>query len=176
MIRNACLFAAASLVAGMAQATCYSVYKADGTLLQETSTPPVDLTHQIGDTIPLKFGPGATMTISESGFYCANRTEELSTQNSLAAAVRAEEKKAMLVKAPEAKVEAVKAVAVKAPEVKVDAAKVVPVKAEPAKVTPAKEDGSKTVVVKQDGTKTVVETQEGTVLKVKGKAKQQEAK
>jgi hypothetical protein len=149
--------AAALLWAGMAQATCYSVYKSDGTILLETSTTPVDLTQPLGDSIPMKFGPGASMTMSEHGFYCQGRTGEMRTSNSLADAVLAEEKKTMLVKGPEVKAEAVKAVALKA---------------EPAKVQVAKEDGAKTVMVKQDGTNAMVETQKGTVLKVKAKAKE----
>jgi hypothetical protein len=163
MHRKAWLLAAAALVTGAVQATCYSIYKADGTLLQESSTSPVDLTLQIGDTVPAKFGAGATMTISELGFYCRDRSAEVGTGNSLAEAVRAEQQKAMLVKGPEVKVEAAEAVAVKAAPAKVT---------EPAKTTVAKEDGSKAVVVKEDGTKTVVETREGTVLKVKGKKKE----
>lgn len=102
MNRKAWLIAAASLVAGVAQATCYSVYKADGTLLQETSTTPVDLRLPIGDTVPVKFGEGASMTISESGFYCPDRTEASMQQDSLAQAVRAEEKKLALAKPPAA--------------------------------------------------------------------------
>lgn len=105
MNRQALLLAAATLAAGTAQAACYGVYKADGTLLQETATTPVDLTHPIGDTVPVKFGPGATMTISEGVSYCRDASQDLGAQNSLAAAVLAEEKKAMVLKAPAAKVE-----------------------------------------------------------------------
>lgn len=151
---------AALLTAGTAQATCFSVYRADGTVIHESSTTPVDLSQQIGDTIAIKFGPGASMTMSEHGVYCKDRAGAVGTGNSLAEAVRAEEQKAMLVKAPQVQVEAVKAVAMKA---------------EPVKVQVAAEDGAKTVMVKQDGTNTVVETQKGTVLKMKGKAKEKEA-
>ena len=182
--------ATALLAAGMAQATCYTVYKSDGTILLETSTTPVDLTQPLGDTIPMKFGPGASMTISEHGEYCKDRPGEVGTANSLAEAVRAEEKKTLLAKGPEVKAEAVKVVAVKAEPAKVQVAKeeapkaAVPkeeapkaavAKEEAPKAVMAKEDGSKTVMVKQDGTKTVVETKQGTVLKVKGKEKAKEA-
>jgi hypothetical protein len=64
---------AALLFAGMAQATCYSVYKADGTLLHESSTTPVDLALPIGDTVPMKFGPGAAMTVSDHSVFCTDR-------------------------------------------------------------------------------------------------------
>ena len=153
---------AALLTAGTAQATCFSVYRADGTVIHESSTTPVDLSQQIGDTIAIKFGPGASMTMSEHGVYCKDRAGVVGTGNSLAEAVRAEEQKAMLVKAPQVQVEAVKAVAMK----------VEPAKAASVKVQVAAEDGSKTVMVKQDGTNTVVETQKGTVLKMKAKAKE----
>jgi hypothetical protein len=157
--------AAALLSAGVAQATCFSVYKADGTILLETSTTPVDLTQPIGDTIPMKFGPGASMTISAHSLYCGTRPGEVGTRNSLAEAVRAEEKKSMLVKA-----EAVKSVAMKAEPAKAQVAK-----EEAPKAAIVKEDGAKTVMVKEDGTKTVVGTQKGTVLKVKPMEKAKEA-
>jgi hypothetical protein len=169
------LVAAALLTTGAAQATCFSVYKADGTVIHESSTTPVDLSQQIGDTIALKFGPGASMTMSEHGVYCRDRAGVAGKGTSLADAVRAEEQKTMLVKAPEVQAEAVKAVALKAEPAKTELAKAEPANAELAKVQVAKEDGAKTVLVKDDGTKTVVETQQGTVLKVKVKAKAKEA-
>lgn len=104
MNRKAWLLAAASWVAVSAQATCYGVYKADGALLQETATTPVDLSQPLGDTVPVKFGSGATMIISD-GFQCRDRVEERRAPKSLAAAVRAEDEKAMLVKVPVAAAE-----------------------------------------------------------------------
>ncbi|MCD6079181.1 MAG: hypothetical protein K0R89_3125 [Ramlibacter sp.] len=170
------LVAGALLTAGLAQATCYTVFKTDGTILLETSSTPVDLTQPLGDTIPAKFGPGATMTMSAHNFYCGARPGEVGTANSLAEAVRAEEKKTMLIKGPEVKAESVKAVVAKAEPAKAQVAKeeapaAMVMKEDGAKAAVGKEDGSKTVMVKQDGTNTVVETQKGTVLKVKGKAK-----
>lgn len=74
MSRKACLAALAALLsAGMAQATCYSVYKADGSLLQEGPTTPVNLALPIGDTVPAKFGPGTTMTVSDHAVFCKDR-------------------------------------------------------------------------------------------------------
>lgn len=96
MNRKAWLLAAASFVALGAQATCYGVYKADGTLLQETDTTPVDLTQPLGDTVPVKFGPGASMIISD-GFLCRDRVVTPRMRDSLAEAVRAEQEKAKLV-------------------------------------------------------------------------------
>lgn len=93
MNRKAWLIAIASLATGVAQATCYSVYKADGTLLQQSSTSPVNLSQQIGDTVPEKFGPGATMTVSDYSVYCMNASERQQAPKSLADAVRQEENK-----------------------------------------------------------------------------------
>jgi hypothetical protein len=78
MSKKACLAAAALLWAGMAQATCYSVYKADGSLLHETSNTPVNLALPIGDTVPEKYGSGATMTVSDHGVFCKDRRGEVS--------------------------------------------------------------------------------------------------
>ena len=164
-IHQLALAAALLSATAMGHAACYTVYKADGTILLETSTSPVDLTEQIGDTIPARFGPGATMTMSEHGFHCIGRAAELNTQNSLAEAVRAEEKKALLVKGP------APALAAREEPAKVQVA----AREEGVKTAVAREDGAKTVMVKEDGTKTVVQTQQGTVLKVKGKAKEKEA-
>jgi hypothetical protein len=97
MNTKACLLAAASFFAVTAQATCFGVYRADGTLLQETANTPVDLTQPLGDTVPVKFGPGASMIISD-GFLCRDRVETPRIPNSLAEAVRAEQEKATLLK------------------------------------------------------------------------------
>jgi hypothetical protein len=90
---KSCLAAVALLTAGMAQATCYSVYKADGTLLQQSSATPVDLTEPIGDTVTAKFGPGASMTVSDLAIYCRDKREVHAGPKSLAVAVRQENEK-----------------------------------------------------------------------------------
>ena len=182
--------ATALLSAGLAQATCYSVYKADGTIIQETSITPVDLTLPIGDTVVAKFGPGTSMTISESGFYCKDRgVPVVGAPRSLAEIVQAEEEKAMVIKARAAEVapklalakqEAPKATTAKATTARKEDPMAATLHEEPAKPaakeegakTMAKEDSAKTVMVKQDGTTSVVETQQGTVLKMKPKKKE----
>jgi hypothetical protein len=85
--------AAALLSAAVAQAACYTVYKADGTLLQESSTTPVNLSLPIGDTVPEKFGPGTTMTISGGDVYCRDAKERQTARPSLADALHQEEMK-----------------------------------------------------------------------------------
>jgi hypothetical protein len=109
MNTRTCLIAAALVLAGTAQATCYSVYKADGSLLQESSTSPVNLALPIGDTVTEKFGPGASMSMSEIEFFCKERRGDAqdaqgaqaaqtaqiaqTAQKSLAEALKAEEEK-----------------------------------------------------------------------------------
>ena len=92
---KAILMAAALLATGAAQATCYSIYKADGSLLQQSSTSPVNLAVQIGDSVPEKFGAGATMVVSDQGVYCRDAKERQEQgARSLADALVQEEKKA----------------------------------------------------------------------------------
>lgn len=97
---KAWLLVAATLATGMAQATCYSVYKADGSLLQQSSTVPVDLSLQIGDTVREKFGPGATMVVSAHDVYCRDAKErQQQPARSLAdALVQEEAKKELAIK------------------------------------------------------------------------------
>ena len=67
------MVATALLAAGAAQATCYSVRKADGSLILETSRTPVDLALPLGDTVPEQFGSGAFMVMSDSRVFCKER-------------------------------------------------------------------------------------------------------
>jgi hypothetical protein len=93
------MVAAALLAAGTAQATCYSVHKADGSLVLETSSAPVNLTLPLGDTVPEKFGPGAFVVMSDSRVFCKERRVVQESQEVVAAAPV---KKAAEVKAGEA--------------------------------------------------------------------------
>ena len=96
--------AAALVATGTAQATCYSVQRADGTLILETSTTPVNLTLPLGDTVPEKFGHGAFMTMSDLGVFCKQRRGAPAAQKVVAAAApvrkRAEVKAQAPVEAP----------------------------------------------------------------------------
>ncbi|GAB3648643.1 hypothetical protein [Ramlibacter alkalitolerans] len=77
---------AALVATSAAQATCYSVHRADGTLILETSTAPVNLTMPLGDTVPDKFGPGTFMTMSDLGVFCKQRRGAPAAQKVAAAA------------------------------------------------------------------------------------------
>lgn len=85
MNSKAWMVAGAMLAAGSAQATCYSVYKGDGTLILESSTTPVNLTLPLGDSVPQKFGPGAFMTISDLTVFCKDRRGAAGAQATVAA-------------------------------------------------------------------------------------------
>lgn len=74
------IVATALLAAGTAQATCYSVHKADGTLIRESSSTPVNLALPLGDTVPEKFGNGAFMVVSDQGVFCKERHAAQETQ------------------------------------------------------------------------------------------------
>ena len=78
--------AATLLAAGTAQATCYSVHKADSSLILETSSAPVNLTLPVGDTVPEKFGQGAFMVMSDSRVFCKERRVVHETQEAVVAA------------------------------------------------------------------------------------------
>ncbi|MBK6866409.1 MAG: hypothetical protein IPG98_00260 [Burkholderiales bacterium] len=51
----------ATLLATGAQAACYTVLGPRGEVLLQSSTPPVDMSGQLHQTVPQRFGPGATM-------------------------------------------------------------------------------------------------------------------
>jgi hypothetical protein len=68
------ILATALLVTGAAQATCYSVHKADGSLILETSTTPVNLAFALSETVQEKFGAGTFMTLSGTNVFCKERS------------------------------------------------------------------------------------------------------
>jgi hypothetical protein len=92
--------AAALVATGAAQATCYSVHRADGTLILETPTTPVNLALPLGDTVPEKFGPGAFMTMSDLGVFCKHRRVAPAAQSVVAAAAPVSKRAEVKVQAP----------------------------------------------------------------------------
>ncbi len=55
--------------AGSAEAACYTVYRSGGTAFRSVVVP-VDLSKQLHETVPVVFGPGATMVIAQSADGC----------------------------------------------------------------------------------------------------------
>jgi hypothetical protein len=100
MISKGWILATALLAAGTAQATCYSVHKADGTLIFESSTTPVNLALPFGDTVPEKFGPGALMVMSDPGVFCKERAAVLQTQEAAVSAAPVKQRAEVKAEAP----------------------------------------------------------------------------
>ncbi|QTD44165.1 hypothetical protein [Ottowia testudinis] len=69
MKKTATLVCALLLGAG-AQAACYTVMGPKGKILSETSTPPVDMRYQLHQTVPYKYGRGATMVFGIADGNC----------------------------------------------------------------------------------------------------------
>ena len=92
--------AAALATTGAAQATCYSVHRADGALILETSTTPVNLTLPLGDTVPEKFGQGTFMTMSDLGVFCKTRRLTPGPQKVVAAAAPVKKRGKVMAQAP----------------------------------------------------------------------------
>lgn len=55
------IFGAGLLAAASAQAGCYTVFSPKGDVLSQTSTPPVNMSYPLHETVPQRFGAGAHM-------------------------------------------------------------------------------------------------------------------
>ena len=87
MSKKSIVAAAGLLAAGLANAACYSVFKADGTLIHQSSNAPVNLSLPFSESVTEKYGPGASMTVSDLGFYCKDAREEIAGAKAAAGAV-----------------------------------------------------------------------------------------
>ncbi len=58
------------LLAAGAHAACYTVMGPKGQILSQSSTPPVDMSYQLHQTVPYKYGPGATMVFGIAETNC----------------------------------------------------------------------------------------------------------
>lgn len=65
----------ALLCTSAAQANCYAVYKGRDQIYY-AQTPPVDTSLHYSDTVPARFGPGATMVVASS-YDCPSDDESL---------------------------------------------------------------------------------------------------
>lgn len=71
MRRLVCTVALLALAGfGHVHAACFTVYDKAGQLVLRTDQSPVDLRRQIGDTVPERFGVGATMVMATDGREC----------------------------------------------------------------------------------------------------------
>lgn len=58
------------LFGALAQAACYTVMDARGTVLSQTSTPPVDMSRPLHQTVPARYGKGAHMVFGVADETC----------------------------------------------------------------------------------------------------------
>ena len=58
-----------------AQASCYTVLGAKGQVLSESPNPPVDMSYQLHQTVPYKYGQGAVMIFGIADSNCGDRTD-----------------------------------------------------------------------------------------------------
>src|SRR5574337_1784897 len=69
------LVAAALLAAASAQASCYTVLDAKGQIVSQTSTPPVDMSLRLDQTVPERYGAGADMVFGIADENCGPPAE-----------------------------------------------------------------------------------------------------
>ena len=71
-MKNAIAFAAAALLTTAAHAGCYTVLDGKGTVMLESSTPPVDMQYQLHQTVPHRFGKGARLVFGPADDDCGD--------------------------------------------------------------------------------------------------------
>jgi hypothetical protein len=69
MIKRPILIAAGLWLSQHALATCYAVYAGDRLVYRSVASP-VDLSHPLHETVPARFGRGATMMFTPSSEGC----------------------------------------------------------------------------------------------------------
>lgn len=62
--------AAGLLLAAAAQAACYTVMDAKGNVVSQTTTPPVDMSYRLHQTVPERYGRGASMVFGLADDDC----------------------------------------------------------------------------------------------------------
>ncbi len=65
----------ALLASAGAQASCYTVRDAKGNIISESPNPPVDMSKQLHETVPVKYGPGATMSFGLAEANCGKEID-----------------------------------------------------------------------------------------------------
>ena len=63
------------LAAAGAQAACYTVLDSKGQIVSQTSTPPVDMSLQLHQSVPERFGTGADMVFGLADENCGPPAE-----------------------------------------------------------------------------------------------------
>lgn len=74
-MKKTATFAGALLLAAGAQAACYTVLGPKGQILSESMNPPVDMAYQLHQTVPYKYGRGATMVFGIADDNCGREVD-----------------------------------------------------------------------------------------------------
>ena len=69
-MKKSVTFLATLVLAAGAHAGCYTVLGPKGQVLQESSTPPVDMAYQLHQTVPYAYGQGSTMVFGSADRDC----------------------------------------------------------------------------------------------------------
>ena len=69
-MKKSVTFLAILVLAAGAHAGCYTVLGLKGQVLQESSTPPVDMAYQLHQTVPYAYGQGSTMVFGSADRDC----------------------------------------------------------------------------------------------------------
>ena len=69
-LRSGALLVPGLLLAAAAQAACYTVLDARGVVVSQTSTPPVDMSQPLHQTVPARYGSGAHMVFGLADENC----------------------------------------------------------------------------------------------------------
>ncbi|WP_298434607.1 hypothetical protein [Ottowia sp.] len=57
-------------------ASCYTVMDAKGKILSESPNPPVDMAYQLHQTVPYRYGPGASMSFGIADGNCGSQVDQ----------------------------------------------------------------------------------------------------
>lgn len=74
-MKKTAILLVALLAAAGAQASCYTVMGPKGEILSESPNPPVDMSYQLHQTVPYKYGPGATMVFGIADGNCGQAVD-----------------------------------------------------------------------------------------------------
>ncbi len=66
---------ASSLIGASASASCYTVLGPKGEVLSESPNAPVDMSRPLHQTLPERFGPGASLVFGLADGNCGSRTD-----------------------------------------------------------------------------------------------------
>lgn len=69
-MKKTATFVCTLLLAVGAQAACYTVMGPRGNIIAQSSTPPVDMSYQLHQTVPYQYGPGATLVFGIADGNC----------------------------------------------------------------------------------------------------------